>query len=119
MPLEEQLDYWVDTWYPLAVNWLDEWVQASEFPGNGMRVLFTRHEDLVKDPDALFERILDFYNIDKAKCYKQLRVKVVKGNRNFRKGETSEWRRVFTEKQIEKTSGMIPVSLLSRFEWER
>ncbi len=77
----------------------------------------TRFVVHVRDPRQSIlslTRILDFYDI----TGKQVTLpQLEKGQLHFRKGETDEWRQVFTPEQIECAGKSIPEYLRERFLW--
>ena len=114
---QEQIDSEIESGFlPLAIKWIEGWIDASENQSFYPRILFTKHEDLATNPQAFFESILDFYDLDKSKFKFPDPPEFKEGTHN-RKGSIDEWREVFTEEQIEKASSMIPKRILERFGW--
>ena len=67
-PFDRQLDWMIDNHMPHWVGWVAGWHAAASDPRFKTRILFTRHEDLVADQTAFFERLLAFYDIGPARC---------------------------------------------------
>ena len=114
LPLEEKIDWGIDHWLPLLVEWINGWVEA-ESKAENLAIRFSHFEDMVKDSDAFVEEMLDFFQIPKERFFA---TKVEKSSAvHFRKGETNEWQSVFTPAQLERSTSMIPAELRDRFGW--
>ena len=73
------------------------------------------NEELSRDPQAFFARILDFYGIDPDLFDMPAPPKA--GKQNVRSGQTDEWRTKFTPAQLERCLQIVPGDLCSRFGW--
>lgn len=113
--LPDQIDFQIQTWLPVFVDWIMRWVRASRDPDFGADILFTRFEDLKLNPKAYFGSILEFYGIDHTSF--NLPEVPQKGTLHFRRGEIDEWRDVFNHEQAVKASSMIPETLFRTFGW--
>jgi hypothetical protein len=100
------------------VQWIAGWVDASAQPWFETNIPFNRFEDMVADTRACLDRVLRFYDVDPAD-FVYPDPPYGPGDRNFRRGEIDEWRRVLTGDQIERASAMIPAALYDRFGWPR
>jgi hypothetical protein len=113
---ERQLDWLIDNWLHWTIDWIEGWVQAEREPWFKTKILFTTFEDMAADPRAFFDRILDFYGVERD-LFVQPSKPEYQGDRNFRRGEVDEWRRVLTSDQQKRASSLIPLSLYHRFGW--
>src|SRR5262245_25756036 len=94
--LEGRIDWAIDHWLPLLVEWTEEWVTAAETLQRP-RIKFTRYEDLLVSPDAFVRDVLDFFQIPFERYFP---VQIEPGEDiHFRKGEVGEWRTAVTPKQ--------------------
>lgn len=113
---EAQMDWLVDNWLPVLVTWLQEWREAQALDWFATEILFTKFEDLKRDQTAFFDRILDFYAIDRD-LFDPPQPPLGEGDRNFRKGELESWRHQATPAQIERMRTHVPKDLLNYFGW--
>jgi len=117
MSLTEQIDFQIKEYYlPFCIRWIESWLDADKNHLFYPKIFFTQQETLAKDPQAFFESILDFYEIDKSK-FTFPEPPDFKPGTHTRKGSVNEWREVFTPEQAEKASTMIPKRILDRFGW--
>lgn len=113
--LQGQIDWVIDNHLPLFRDWLAEWVRVLDAGDLGTRILVTRHEDMVSDQASFFRSILDFYDIPHGAFTPPPLPEP--GKAHYRKGETDEWRRVFTSEQACRASDLIGNAILNRFGW--
>jgi len=123
MSFEEQVGVQVGNYLPDAIRWIEGWLDAIEDPKFKTEVLMVQYEEFVKDENAYFDRILDFYGIDKSiwtfKPFTPKRADdpTYEGEFHFRNARPDEWRDSFTAEQIDKAAKMMPERLLKRFNW--
>lgn len=115
----EQIGWQIDNFYlPVAIKWIEGWLDAQENPLFYPKILIATHENLVADPIGYFESILEFYEIEKTRFIfpekPEFRQKT-----HIRKGRVDEWKEVFTSEQAERASAMIPERLFRKFGWVR
>lgn len=111
---ERQVDWQIEHHMENYVNWMTKWLDAVD--SREVNGLVVSYDNLVKNEDAFFERILDFYEIPHSKFS---RPKMTLDSKvNFRKGDPNEWRNAFTKEQIHKCQTYIPDALMERFGWE-
>ncbi len=63
LPLSKQIDYQIENWLPVFINWVEGWLDVSEDPRLQLDILFTHFEDMKNDPQIFFRSILEFYGI--------------------------------------------------------
>ena len=111
---ERQLDWQLETHLPSVVAWLRGWVKYDSDP-QGIRILWTTFDELIRDEQGFFDRILEFYGIPRELFAFVPAEKSIKYN--FRVGRADEWREVFTAEQQRAAGAMIGKDLLDRFGW--
>ncbi|MBR0718871.1 sulfotransferase domain-containing protein [Bradyrhizobium liaoningense] len=117
-PQARQLDWQISHFLPWFIDWIVGWLDAPEQPWSGTKILYTTFEEMVADTRGFFDRILAFYDIDRAGfIYPDKRR--VHGDRNFRRGDVDEWRTTLSPEQMERASSAIPERLFDRFGWPR
>lgn len=122
--LAQQLDWQIENFLPKIVAWMNGWVKFQQNEAqkiNGFKILFTTFEEYKEETskgneEAFFRRYANFYGIPSEKFTFSPAAKTEETH--FRNGEISEWKRVFTEQQMQRVNEIIPVELLSRFNWE-
>ncbi len=112
--LEAKIDWAIENWLPLLVEWVEEWVAAAAARDRPI-IKFTRYEDLVENGDEVMRDLLEFFRVPLAR-YLPPRIEASE-EIHFRKGEVDEWARAFTSKQIALANAKIPPALAARFGW--
>lgn len=112
--LEARIDWAIDNWLPLLVEWTEEWVAAAEALDRPL-IKFTRYEDLVADRDHFVRELLEFFRIPPER-YVPPRIELGE-EIHFRRGEVAEWRTTFTPRQAAAAAARIPSALAARFAW--
>jgi hypothetical protein len=101
-----------------AISYIDFLRQVIDVKKAGRSdVLFTTFEEFVRDNDAFFKKILDFYEIPRT-YWKGREIKKTSATL-FRKGSVDEWRTAFTREQIDRINAKIPDEFFDAFGWER
>jgi sulfotransferase family protein len=93
-PHERQLAYQVRTFLPVAVNWIESWLEAPVF-NRELKILHVAFEDLVREPEKTFERSLSFFGREDYDLSKLTPAQ--RGLRHFRKGKSGQWREEFSK----------------------
>ncbi|MEG4283602.1 tetratricopeptide repeat protein [Microcoleus sp. A006_D1] len=117
--LKNEIDFQLENengYFFKAIKWIEGWLDASKDPDFYPEILLTKFEDLATNPKAFFEKVLDFYEIEKS-SFTFPEPPQFKEGTHYRKGRTDEWREVFTPEQKEKATKMIPQRLLDKFGW--
>jgi glycosyltransferase involved in cell wall biosynthesis len=113
MSLEQRLDWGIENWLPLLVDWVESWVKAEEI--STLNIKFTTFEFMVADENTFFDDIITFFSIPKGRF---IRPKLLKDDAvHFRAGKTDEWQEVFTPDQIARANKLLPETLCHRFSW--
>jgi hypothetical protein len=114
LDLEARIDWAIENWLPLLVEWTEEWVVAEETLDRPL-IKFTRYEDLVADRDRFVRDLLEFFRIP---LERYLPPRIEQDEEiHFRRGEVAEWMTTFTPKQAAAATAKIPSALATRFEW--
>lgn len=120
----QRVDLMIEEDLPYVVSWLNRWIKFADDPNTKVEILFARHDDLKRDEPAYFNRILDFYGIDRSLFSDRIR-QPKKGDNGkpgehaYRKGSNQEWREQMSPKQISRANELVPDEILQRFSWER
>lgn len=111
--LEAQLDWGIDHYLPYLIDFVKDWTVVENDPESGLEVCFASFERFRTDPDGYIDRVLEFYDIDKAAFRRDSEAEVV----HMRKGLIDEWREVFTPAQKERAWALIPEDMAERQGW--
>jgi hypothetical protein len=117
LTLEDRVDWAIDTFLPLQIQYLNSWMSGVQNQSIKPSVHFLKQEDLVNDPTAYFNSILDFYSIDR-KLFTHPESPTV-GKLHFRGGKTDEWRQALLSDQITSVQRLVSDELLEFYGWER
>lgn len=113
--LDKQIDWTIDHNFPNFIWWIQNWLDALP-KIKDFRVLVTTYDDLIKDEEIFFKKILDFYEIPTKKF---IQPKVSKdANVNFRSGNPDEWRTVLTAEQQKRCTEQMPDIFFEKFSWK-
>ncbi len=114
-PLTKKLDWAIEHYFPSYIEWMANWLIA--YKKNLLPMKITTYETFHDTPAAFFKNLLSFYEIPDTLLVMPSISKTI--TYNFRKGSKDEWIGVFTEKQKEKMSQMIPEEFFEEFDWIR
>ena len=107
------IDWCIDSYLPILIEFMAAWVRIEADKAQPIRVLFRSFELFLKEPDSYLDSVLEFYGIDKARFASEAEAEVV----HLRKGESEEWRGVFSKAQQRRAWENIPRDLAERFGW--
>ena len=115
LSFSEQIDWNIENFLPNSIDWINKWLKVKEqedLSEDGLNILITTHDELVKDELGLYSKILSFYGIPS----NQLKFEPAKKNDEvrFRQGTKGEWHTALTERQKKRVSEIIPDSLLKK-----
>lgn len=114
--LPAKIDYQIDAHLSALVDWTQGWLTAADAGQHGLEILITTFERFRQDPEETMREILAHCGIPEAKFDWSARPDQV-ANTHFRKGETNEWRSVFSDAQQHRATAMLPPVLRQRFNW--
>jgi hypothetical protein len=112
--LARKLDWQIDHYLPLEIDWLRGWVAIHD-RHHDTPVLLTTYEELTADIGKLCRRICDFAGIESNRFRLVDIPKTI--DVHFRSGDDNEWRRVYSPAQIARANAMLAGELASRFGW--
>jgi hypothetical protein len=111
MPFEERTDACIDHFFMHSVAWIENWLEQLKIDPR-LNFLIVRHDDLISDEEAYFNRIMKFYDLNS-----KVSTVVSDETTHFRSGNNNEWREVLTSAQIERMNNAIPNWMFERFGW--
>ncbi len=112
--MSEVIDWCLDSYLPLLIDFLARWREVQADPGQPLSVQFMSFETFRIDPDHYFDEVLDFYGIARDDFAAEAEAEVV----HLRKGQLDEWRGVFTEAQRHRAWELIPQDIAEAFGWQ-
>jgi tetratricopeptide (TPR) repeat protein len=111
--LGAQIDWCIENYLPLLIGFLADWRAVDADPDRPVSVLFLSFELFRAEPARYFERALEFYRVPPERFAAEAEAEVV----HLRKGQTDEWRGVFTEAQRERAWELVPDDMAEAFGW--
>ena len=109
------LDWCIEHYLPLLIEFIGGWVRVSRDDASPFQVLLLSFEEFRTDPKRFFERVLGYYEIDPARFADDAKAEVV----HLRKGLLEEWREVFSDAQCDAAWQAIPEDLAATFGWQK
>jgi tetratricopeptide (TPR) repeat protein len=113
-PLGEQLDWHIDHYLPLVIDWITAWREVERTKPGGLAVTIATFEAFKADPDAYLARALDFFAIDHNAFSGDAGAEAV----HLRKGSIDEWREILGEEQRDRAWRKIPREMAEVFGWQ-
>lgn len=113
--LESVIDWSVEHYLPLLLRFIEEWMAIADDPNSPIRVKLLDFELFRSDSARYENEVLDFYGIERDAFDRD----AVSETIHLRKGETDEWRGVFTQAQAAAAWRQIPKHMAERFGWRR
>ena len=112
--LGAQIDWCIENYLPLLIGFLADWREVDADPDRPVSVLFLSFELFRAEPARYFAQALEFYQVPPERFAAEAEAAVV----HLRKGQTDEWRGVFTEAQRERAWELIPDDMAEAFGWQ-
>lgn len=115
--LAAAIDWSIANYLPLLVGVIEGWMAVEAGRTQGFEVLFTEFEAFRRDESAFLDSLLGFYGVprDRWDPSRSDEAAII----HLRKGETEEWRRVFTPAQAAAAAERLPEAMARRFGWVR
>lgn len=107
------LDWCIDRYLPIAIDFMRGWVDASNDPEQPVEVLFLTFEQFLSEPERYIAEVLGFYGIPPEAFAAEAEAEVV----HMRRGLADEWRDVFTPAQQKRAWQLIPSDLAKAYGW--
>ena len=112
----EKLDWHIARHLRLLSLWAQAWVKLAEARAGELAIRFTSYEEFRRDEPGFYASLLEFYGIESAD-FDANPADLAKQEFHFRKGQTEEWREVFTDAQKQAAWCLMPDDLCARFGW--
>ena len=126
MTKTEQNEVQVRNMLPDGIRWIEGWLGAEEDPEFKTKILFTTYEDFVVDENAHWDRVIEFFEIEKSLWTFEPFLpdppenpEHFAGKCHFRTAKIDGWREEFTADQRDRACAQMPDRLLGRFGWPR
>jgi hypothetical protein len=101
-------------YYSNFVQWITGWLALE----GDIDILFSTFEDFVADRTAFVETYLDFYRVNPTHfSWGHAFGEHVGVDHHFRSGKIDEWKEVFSEKEADYLSSLMPPRVKARFGW--
>ena len=116
MSMEERIDWFLGKPWRHFIEWLNLWIQAMD----KLDVRVFTFEEFVADRDTYVDRLIAAYGGDPIRFDRTAALADATG-KDFhrRKGQTDEWRDVFTPAQIERVNRDMRDEFFEKFGWKR
>jgi sulfotransferase family protein len=112
-PLEQQFAYQVRSFLPIAVNWIEGWLDYYASLDREIDVLFVYYDELKRQPARYIQRIAEFHDLGQVDVS---RIPTVEpGKLHFRKGEHDQWLQELSEKDRRLVDDIMGDRLLQGF----
>ena len=112
----EKLDWNIAKHLRLLGPWVEAWVALAEASADQLSIRFTSYEEFRRDEPGFYAGLLEFYGIELAE-FDANPADLAKQEFHFCKGQTDEWREVFTDAQKQAAWRLMPDDLCARFGW--
>ena len=109
------LDWCIDHFMADLMGFISGWLEVDRDPNQQIKLKFLSFEQFLAEPQAYFNEVLDFVGVERALFAADAEAEVV----HLRKGESDEWRAVFTKPQRERAWSLIPREMAEAFGWKR
>lgn len=111
--LPELIDWSISHFLPQIMDFVSGWTKVADDADNQMEIQFLDFETFLREPKTYFDQLLTFYDLNPENYRRDANAEIV----HLRKGETEEWRQVFTPAQQARALELIPKDLAARFNW--
>jgi hypothetical protein len=111
--LEKVIDWSIDNYLPLLVEFIQGWQRVGKDPDRALEVKFMSFETFLGAPEAYFDQVIEFTGIDPTQFAADAEAEIV----HLRKGEREEWRGAFTEAQTERAWALMAPEPAEALGW--
>jgi hypothetical protein len=120
MNLEQKIDFHIDRFFVRTMDLIEAWLDAKQARPYGVRIRFTRFEDMVNHPQAFFDEVLAFFGVRENRFFStSWRVfrQVLKRRPALKKrsGKKDEWKSILTPAQQQKVTALTPSRVRALF----
>ena len=116
---ERQVQWTFEHYYARYVQWIEDWIRASDDTSHGLDILLVTYEDFHADEHAYFQRLLTFLDMTPDEFLQQPNTSKKTAAFHYRKGMVDEWRQVCTNEQQEWMQTLLTDDVVARFGWTR
>lgn len=113
--LSEKIDHLLAIHFPQLIAWTEGWI-AADHNKTGPKIRITTFEDFAEDPIAFLRSQLDYFGIAD-EYFDESKLPRREAQTHFRKGQTDEWKSIFSSAQQGIAREMIPENLSEKFGW--
>ncbi len=113
--LEAVIDWSVEHYLKLQVDWIRTWLAAADDPDNGLEILFLDFEGFKRDSDDYLGRVLAFFRVAPEAFDRERGASAE--DVHLRLGETEEWRKVLSPAQQARALEILTPELCQRLGW--
>ena len=112
--LASKINWQIKNYLPQLITWVSQWIAIAD--AKTIPILITHQEELRTNETALFDSILEFYDLTFDYVLPNLPRTIAATH--YRLADPTEWKRVFAPDQKAQAASLIPLSLRRRFSWE-
>jgi len=112
--LASKINWQIKNYLPQLITWVSQWIAIAD--AKTIPILITHQEELRTNERALFDSILEFYDLTFDYVLPNLPRTIAATH--YRLADPTEWKRVFAPDQKAQAASLIPLSLRRRFSWE-
>lgn len=113
--LSAVIDWSVEHYLKLQVEWVQGWVKAAEAETEGPEILFLDFEGFRRDPDDYLAQVLAFFRVA-PDAFDPERGAAAE-DIHLRRGDTDEWRQALSKAQQDRALEIMTPELCRRFGW--
>ena len=113
--LTTQIDWCIDNYLPIAVDFIQGWMEVAASSRRDIAVRFLTFELFRTDAERYLSEILAFYDIDPGLFEDPPAADTI----HLRKGLVDEWRQVLSPEQQARAWRLIPSDMAETFGWEK
>jgi len=73
LSLQEKIEVQINNWLPLLIDMVEGWIIAEEDKEFQTKILFTTYEEFVNDENVFWDKVLEFYGINRNNFKKSIR----------------------------------------------
>ncbi|MFN0064604.1 MAG: sulfotransferase domain-containing protein [Chlamydiales bacterium] len=114
----QKIDWQIEHFFKDSIAWLEAWLDFSDNQ-KVVDVKITSYDELHSAPLSFFKDVIAFYGKNPQKFKEEHLSKIAPGiHSRYRSINPQEWKSMLSPEQREYTTSLIPITLLTRFNWE-
>ena len=114
---DEEIASVVEEIYPAMVQWIVDWVSASEDPNRPLDIRVDSFERMKREKDQFYVDLLQHFGVTATTQEMSQILQSMEVRANYRRGRTDEWKEAFPAQDCRIMSEMLPAELKARFNW--